>query len=247
MSGTRRQGPTAMSPKIPREGSVTAKELVERLRSDPEYQRQVEWQERKRQRLREERSRDAAPVIAELVQNGFPVTSLDELLSGSINYQNAIPLLMKWLPKVSNSRVKESLVRCLAVEEAKPRAAQLLVDEFRKARGPSDDSLRWAIGNTLSVIADDSVFEDVVALLRNPEFGTSREMLAIALGNMSDERATDVLIELLGDPDVAGHAVVGLGKLKAKEARPKIEPFLEHPKAWVRKEAKKALAKIDRT
>jgi len=37
-----------------------------------------------------------------------------------------------------------------------------------------------------------------------------------------------------------------LGKLKAEKARPYIERFLDHPKAWVRREAKKALAKLDK-
>jgi len=34
--------------------------------------------------------------------------------------------------------------------------------------------------------------------------------------------------------------------LKAKQARSDVEKFLTHPKAWVRREAKKALKKIDR-
>ena len=71
-------------------------------------------------------------------------------------------------------------------------------------------------------------------------------MVAVALGNMKDPRAVDVLIELLEDEEVAGHALLALGKLKSSKAKPYIEPFLGHPKAWVRKEAKRALAKIDK-
>jgi HEAT repeat protein len=63
---------------------------------------------------------------------------------------------------------------------------------------------------------------------------------------MKDPRAVDVLIDLLDDDDVAGHAVVGLGKLRASKARQRVEEFLAHPKAWVRREAKRALAKIDK-
>jgi HEAT repeat protein len=37
---------------------------------------------------------------------------------------------------------------------------------------------------------------------------------------------------------------MGLGKLRAKEASPVIQRFLDHPEPWVRKEAKKALARL---
>jgi HEAT repeat protein len=51
---------------------------------------------------------------------------------------------------------------------------------------------------------------------------------------------------LLKDEEVAGHALIAIGKLKADKAKSYIKPFLEHPKSWVRKEAKRALAKIDK-
>jgi HEAT repeat protein len=71
-------------------------------------------------------------------------------------------------------------------------------------------------------------------------------MVVLALANMRDSRAVDVLLGLLDDDEVAGHAVMALGKLKAGKARPAIEEFLKHPKPWVRKEAKKALDKLRR-
>lgn len=55
---------------------------------------------------------------------------------------------------------------------------------------------------------------------------------------------SSVLLALLDDEDVAAYAVMGLGKLKAREARPAVERFLDHPESWVRKEAKRALAKL---
>jgi HEAT repeat protein len=71
-------------------------------------------------------------------------------------------------------------------------------------------------------------------------------MLAVALGNMRDPRAVDVLVELLDDEEIAGHALMALGKLKARAAMPAIRRFLEHPKPWFRKEAERALAKIQK-
>ncbi len=70
-------------------------------------------------------------------------------------------------------------------------------------------------------------------------------MLMIALGNMHDPRATDVLIEMLDDDDVAGHALLPLGRRRAHHARDKIVRFLTDERAWVRNDAKRALAKLD--
>lgn len=102
------------------------------------------------------------------------------------------------------------------------------------------------VANALSITADDSVYETIVELVREPAYGRAREMLAVALGNMKNPQAVDILIKLLDDEDVAGHAVMGLGKLGAERARPHVERFLTHPKTWIRNEAKKALKRIDR-
>jgi HEAT repeat protein len=62
---------------------------------------------------------------------------------------------------------------------------------------------------------------------------------------MKNPAAVDVLIELLNDEEVAGHALMGLAKLKAHKSRPHIERFLNHAKPWIRTEASKALAKLE--
>lgn len=190
--------------------------------------------------------RTSMPILAELAKLGIRVESLDDLVNKPIDYRVTIPLLLKWLPKVSNLDVKETLVRALTVKWAKPMAARPLIEEFRKAPEAEELGLKWAIGNALSEVADDSVFDDIVGLVRDKRHGRAREMLAVALGNMKDPRAVDVLIELLDDEEVAGHAVLALRKLAPPEARSAIERFVDHPKTWVRNEARRALAKIDK-
>jgi HEAT repeat protein len=96
-------------------------------------------------------------------------------------------------------------------------------------------------------VADDNVLNDVVGLIRDKTYGKAREMLVVALGNMKSPDVKNILIELLDDEDLAGYAIMALGKLKCKEARSAIERFQTHPKSWVRREAKKALARINKT
>ena len=118
-----------------------------------------------------------------------------------------------------------------------------MLEEFHKA-ATREASIGWVIGNALEVLADDSVFDEVAKIATDKRHGRSREMVVAALGNMKNPRAKDILIALLDDDEVAGYAVMGLGRQKAKEAKERIEPFLRHPQEWVRNEAKKALRRI---
>src|SRR6201999_4173702 len=100
---------------------------------------------------------------------------------------------------------------------------------------------KWAIGNALSVVADEAVFDDVAELVRDQRHGRARQMLAVALGNMSKaSAAVDVVLELLNGDEVVWRAIIALGKLKPASAREAIEVFLKHPMPWVRKEAARA-------
>jgi HEAT repeat protein len=104
--------------------------------------------------------------------------------------------------------------------------------------------LRWTIGNALDVLADDSSFDDFVELVRDRRYGKARQMVVLGLGKSKRPEAVDVLLGLVDDPDVDGHAVKALGKLKAPSARTALQAKLDDKRAWVRAEARKALAKL---
>jgi HEAT repeat protein len=190
-----------------------------------------------------------AAFVDELAEVGLAVESPWDLVNSRRSYRAAIPVLLDWLeradaevPPRERAKFREALVRGLAVKEARGVAAPVLLREFRRADASFD--YRWAVGNALEVVADDAVFDDVVELARDPSFGRDRQMVVLALARMKNPQAVEVLTELLDDDAVAGHAVIALGRLKAAQARPAIERFLEHPQPWVRKEAKKALGKL---
>jgi len=193
----------------------------------------------------EQRKKESKAAAAALRRAGVQVKSVFDLVNTSTPYPGAIPVLIGLLSTVKEGWIKQGVVRALTVKEARPVAAKPLIREFRRE---TDDRLspKWAIGNALSVVADDSVFDDVVDLVTDRRHGKAREMLAVTLGSMKNPRAVDVLVGLLQDDEVAGHAITGLRKLKAVQARTAIQPFLKHPKAWVRREARKALNAIDR-
>ncbi len=224
---------------------TTAGELANRLRQDPAYLARVEEQEKQRQSRAEEHAKVAAPIISELQEAGYGIRSLDELRLSGTRYTSAVPILLKWLSRISAADVKESIVRTLSVPWAKPLAAKPLIQEFHSV--PKDAHLlRWAIGNALEVIADDSVSDDIITIVSDPANGIARQMFVLALSKVRNPKAIEVLINLLKDDEVAGHAIEALGKLKATGAKPVIEKFLVHPKAWLRSAARKALARIEK-
>jgi HEAT repeat protein len=229
----------------------------------------VKRQESNREALIAASRRAAVPILAELAQLGFQLKGLsdlyrklrsdifdtgnkilqveraEDLYRKPIDYRAAIPILLKWLPLVDDEAVKWELVDALSIKWAKPIAARPLIEEFRKA--PQEKmNFKWSIANALSEVADASVFDEIVELVRDKQHGRAREMLAVALGNIEDPRAVSVLIELLDDEQVAGHALLALRKLAPPEARSAIERFVDHPKTWVRNEARRALVKIDK-
>jgi hypothetical protein len=187
-------------------------------------------------------------VTVALNRLGMDVMSVFDLMKWKESYPAAIPVLLKHLPLVQDQGIKEGIIRALTVKEARGKADAALITEFCSVP-PSQTAnigLKWAIGNALSLVATDAVFNDLVELVQDKRHGKSREMLAVALGNMKNPATVDVLIKLLNDDEVAGHALIALGKLKSQKARIHIERFLNHPKPWIRKEAMKVLKKLER-
>jgi len=177
---------------------------------------------------------------------GLSINSVFDLVNSKTAYPKAIPILLECLPQTSEKWIKEGIVRALSVKEARGRADSALVREF-KAISPDDkehQSLKWAIGNALSIVGTNSVADDLFEIVQDLSHRKAREMVVVALGNLSDPRAPEVLMKLLDDDEVCGHAVLAIAKLKLCQAVPKIQRLTEHVKPWVRKEAEKAILKL---
>lgn len=205
----------------------------------------VNIKEHRRQMLIAESRRAAAPLVAALAQHGLLVEHVSDLYNRPMDYEAAIPLLLDWLPRMTDAAVRIEIIRALSVKWAKPIAAKPIVDLFPQL----DEYGSWVAGSALSVVADDSVFEEIAALFRDRRWGTARQMLADALAGMKHPDVGAQLLAQLDDPTVAGHVVAALRKLKTPappETRARLEPFLTHKMPWVRNAAKKAIARLDR-
>jgi hypothetical protein len=161
-------------------------------------------------------------ILAELAAAGYRVRSLAELRHSGARYRSAVPVLLHWLPQVTDRKLKGEIVRALTVPWARPAATGPVIEEFRRADAsvdPTGTGLRWTIGNALEVLADDSSFEELAELAQDSRYGKARQMVVLGLGRSRRPEAATVLMGLLDDPEVDGHAVKALGKLRPPASR----------------------------
>jgi HEAT repeat protein len=208
---------------------------------------------------REPKSPEWQGLEAELEAHGIDTTDLgifSSVAATTFDYESAAPLLVEWLPRMRDPVEKEVIARSLTgTKTASAAAARALLAEFRSA--PMDDegdaSRKWTYGSALATLADAEIADDLVELITDPRHGRAREMLCDALKRTKDPRAPDVLIELIDDDDVAGHAILALRRYGPKSslphlrrARSKLAAVLERPTASVfaRRQAHKALERL---
>jgi hypothetical protein len=226
-----------------RRNPKTAAELLAELNNDPEY---LKLRAEKRQEHSErfgEVEQQIASVVQDLRARGYKVDGLDQLWTSKTEYKEAVPVLVDWLRKLQSPRAKEAIVRALSVPWAK-EADKALIKEFEEAPITEESGLKWAIGNALSVIVNEGMAADIIRLSLEPKHGSARQMIVLALANIKQQRAVEVLRKCLQDEQVSGHAVMALGRISGPEVIEQIEPFLRHPKPWIREEAARAIAEI---
>lgn len=153
-----------------------------------------------------EQRRALAPVLDDLAHTGIHVTRLSDLDTSEEELRAALPIL-EWLPRLENRHAKEYIVRTLTVKWAKKAALPVLVEEYRRVDDLTSSGLRWAIGNALEVMVDESIADDLMEFVREPKYGRTRDMVVLALGKIKNPRAVDVLIEALNDEDTVGPAI----------------------------------------
>jgi hypothetical protein len=242
-------------------------ELVKRLRQ--EIKRDGFHDPAKRKLLREHLL-IAGPLLQELADLGYDIDNLDDLRYQERPWKRALPTLLRWLPKIDDPNVKESIVRCLSVPWAGTLATAELIVGFKryapinprpanpwigkrlreltqeeKQLGPYF-SLAWAIGNALSIVDVRGFEPQITELCLCQAYGRARQMVVLGLGRLDSVGAEEAALDLLTDDDVQLHAIIALGKMKSKRALFQLEPLLKDKRATVRKEARKAITKIMR-
>lgn len=151
-----------------------------------------------------------------------------------------VPILLKHVNEITDESNKEFLVRCLGVKGF-DEASKTLIDEFYKSKNVF---YKWAIGNSLSIISSFESLPELIKIAQEKEHGIARQMIVDGLGAYKNEEVKSVLINLLNDDEVVGHAISGIAKTGDKSLIKYIEPFTTHKIKWIRNESLKAMKKL---
>jgi hypothetical protein len=194
---------------------------------------------------REQRRRDglawkeAEPLLAALEAAGVDTVDFGQFSDfTTFDFARATPILIDWLPRVDDPRLKEVMARSLTGQRgAQGAGAQRLIAEFRRPDYAEHEALRWAIANALATLAGPADADDIIDLLRDRRYGKARQMLCDALARTRDPRRDDVLVALIADDDVAGHAILALRRISRRgfaqpaRLRRELEALLGRPSA----------------
>ncbi len=196
--------------------------------------------------LREELAQAAAPLFQELAAAGIGVASFREVANRGVRAGAAVPVLLRWLHATPPGSLKTAIHRCLSKLPPSVATVQGLIKEFTALDGAEADGMKWQIGATIAEHASLVAYEDFAALAEDPRHGKARQMLVLALGKLKNPAALELLIRLLSDDEIAGHAVSALAILAPPSAAPDLKKFTRDPRPWVSRAAIQALSRISK-
>ena len=190
--------------------------------------------------------KEVAEIKNDLANKGILLEQFpDDLYKSKELWISCIPTIKEWIFKVKSDDVFEALIRLLAIPPLKKTStAKEIIGQFY--RPGLSSSTKWAVGNTMSIIANDEVLDDIIEIIDDKQNERSRQMFVVALGNMKDPKVVPYLVNLLDDEDLTGHAIMGLSKLKADSTIDDIRKAENHPRPWVRKEVQKTVRKFEK-
>jgi hypothetical protein len=172
----------------PKNETISAAEFLAQLHSDPEWVRQNEEREARHKakvaQLQHELEPEEGPLVAELAEKGYRVSSVWELVNTKTSYPTAIAVLTKYLPRSQHPVLRNGIARALTVPEARGVAGREILDELKADKDPFGSEERWALANALTVAADRSMVDDIKAMIDDVGYEDVHERLRTALKNL---------------------------------------------------------------
>lgn len=134
----------------------TAEALMAELEGDAEYVSRRAELDKKFHDLAQKYARLEAPIVQQLAAIGCRADSIQDAVSKYAPFSvTAVQVLLASLEISDDDRVRESLVRALAAA-SEPFDGGSLARCYEKT---SDESLRWAIANTIALVRPHSIDE----------------------------------------------------------------------------------------
>lgn len=152
-----------------------------------------------------------------------------------------VAVLLEWLPEARDTEVQEQVVRALGASGV-AFDGDALVMLFRITES---GTLRYAIANTLAQAPVRGVGTWLLKAVENPEYGTARQMLALAAARHNASAvANPVLVGLLAQ--IPGHAALALSETGGQNELEALEHVYANASGWVKQEIGRAISVVRR-
>jgi hypothetical protein len=182
------------------------------------------------------------PALLSIRSAGFPIESIDDLVRVYAPLpKRLVAILLETLPTLEDPSLQEAIVRPLGASyiEYDGRA---LTELFETTH---NESLRWAIANTLSIGKMRNVGQWILDTVQKKEYGTARQMLPLAaVRHNPPELANPILVKLISD--LPGHVALALAESGGKAEMEALQGQYEKVDGWVKKAIGQAIGVIQR-
>lgn len=101
----------------------------------------------------------------------------------------------------------------------------------------------WEYGDLLYSLKNYNYLSQYIEIIRNKAFRSSRQMVVLLVGKSKQENVIPVLIDLLDDPTVQGHALDALSNFPGEHIGQIMNQYKNCKVAWIREIARNYLKK----
>ena len=208
-------------------------------------------------KINEEKARDQyyrdnpdslIPQFEQEVQScGIKYETVNQIVSFVPKYKDSlIPIAVKYynLSKNRRSDNEQNFFLSFFCVKGLDNIVPMLLDDFKKEA--TTNLTRWFISDCLYKIRSRLYIDDYLKIAADSKYGNNRQMIILLLGSLKDDRAIPVLLTLVDDRDVTLHVIIALGNYKNESFRCIFEKYATSDNSTLRKNAKKALEKLDK-
>lgn len=186
--------------------------------------------------------------LGELSKYGFDYYSVEEVVEGLPTDDTIIVKLIKdYIGSSGVDGVKAHIVSLLNNSNINIFTNGLEVLELIGIQEENHHETRAFLANALKGEYIEEYRDILVELISKETNPTARLNLYYIFCKKKDPFVEKYLIERMGaDPEMAQVIIQILGDMRSEKALPQIEPYLSHKDSWMRDEAKRAVAKIEK-
>lgn len=133
-------------------------------------------------------------------------------------------ILLKYAQRLTDPKEIQFVARTMMQKQGFRHAVPWLLSLFENYPGNGlNKSDLWAIGYAIYTIDNEDQYSDVIKLCKKKKYGRGRQMLMGTLARSKRKAAYDLLLKLLHDPWLRGHAIEAVGRFGNPDAIPLLE------------------------